>query len=129
MKVFMDSLAQLERVMTHTRDRHGVLSTNVANVDTPGFRAQDLEGPSFESKLGLALEKTDSRHVDGGGSVGGASSVEISDDRTPRGDGNTVSLETQMAKLEENRVRFGAASTVVSRRLALLRYVVTDGNG
>ena len=129
MKVFMEALAQLERVMTHTRDRHGVLSTNVANVDTPGYRAQDLEAPDFADALSQGQLTSDPRHLEGGGPVGAASNLEISDDMSPREDGNTVSLERQMAKLEENRVRFGAASTVVSRRLALLRYVVTDGNG
>lgn len=127
MKVFTDSLAQLERVMTYSRDRHGVLSNNIANVDTPGYRAQDMERPDFGDTL--QLSRTDARQSSGAGALGPTSNVEISDDQTPRSDGNTVSLERQMAKLEENRVRFGAASTVVSRRLAMLRYVVTDGNG
>lgn len=115
MKVFGPSVQMLEQLMTHARDRHGVLSSNVANVDTPNYRAKDLT--PFDAEMARS------------GSVPATSTARTADDQRPREDGNTVSLEKQMAKLEENRVRYGVASSVVSRRLALLRYVVTDGNG
>ncbi len=127
--MFADSLQQLERVMDHARSRHGVLSSNVTNVDTPNYRAQDLEQPLFDDALQSELTRTHTGHVSGAAEAAGPSGAVDSDDRSPREDGNTVSLERQMAKLEENRVRYGAASTIISRRMALLRYAVTDGNG
>lgn len=129
MKVFADSLQHLERVLDHARDRQAVLSGNVTNVDTPGYRAQDVEALAFDSEMGLAMQRSHEAHLSGPNAPDAKAEVEAKDDQAPREDGNTVSLERQMAKLEENRVRYGAASTVVSRRLALLRYAVTDGNG
>lgn len=129
MKVFKDSLQQLERVMDYARARHGVLSSNVSNVDTPNYRAQDVEAPVFDATLQSELTRTNSVHLRGGTSESSPSGSVDSDDRSAREDGNTVSLERQMAKLEENRIRYGAASTIISRRMALLRYAVTDGNG
>ena len=126
MKVFADSLQHLERVLDHGRARQAVLSSNVANVDTPNYRAQDLEKPSFDDQLSLAMTKTTPGHLDGDAASRGPE-VQADDDQAPRVDGNTVSLERQMAKLEQNRVRYGAASAIVSRRLALLRYAATDG--
>ena len=113
----------LEQLMSHARDRHGVLSSNIANVDTPNYRAKDL------APFDATLARTSAAQSAEGGPGSSATAVRTADDQRPREDGNTVSLESQMAKLEENRVRYGVASSVVSRRLALLRYVVTDGNG
>lgn len=129
MKVFADSLRQLEAVLDHARDRQAILSSNVANVDTPNYRAQDLEAPSFEATLNATMERTDAAHLSGDGAMAAGGSVRAADDQPAREDGNTVSLERQMAKLEENRVRYGAASSVISRQLGLLRYAATDGNG
>lgn len=129
MKVFSQSLQQLEAVLDRSRDRQAVLSSNVANVDTPGFRAQDVDPSVFAATLGVAMARTESGHLQGAPASGLAAAVETADDQPAREDGNTVSLERQMAKLEENKVRFGAASSIVSRHLALLRYAATDGHG
>lgn len=113
--------------MDSARTRQGVLASNVTNVDTPGYRAQDVEAPQFDSAMHAVMARTDAAHMAAPGD--GAGEVSQSDDRAPREDGNTVSLESQMAKLEENKIRYGAASSIISRRMALLRYAVTDGNG
>ncbi len=134
MKVSPDTVGTLERVMDHARARHEVLSGNVVHADTPGYRARDLApvafGQKLEQQLSLqpSLARTDPRHLSGE-VKGPTSEVTTVDDVDPREDGNTVRLEQQMARLEENRVRFKAAGTVVSRRLALLRYAASDGNG
>jgi len=75
------------------------------------------------------MQRTEAQHLSGDGAMSTGGSVSAADDQPAREDGNTVSLERQMAKLEENRVRYGAASSVISRQLGLLRYAATDGNG
>ncbi len=127
MKVFSDSLRQLEQVMDSARTRQGVLASNVTNIDTPGYRAQDVEAPLFDTAMRAVMSRSDAAHMSAPGQ--GSGEVTQADDRAPREDGNTVSLERQMAKLEENKIRYGAASSIISRRMALLRYAVTDGNG
>ena len=44
-------------------------------------------------------------------------------------DGNSVDLERELAKVDANRVRYAGTAELVSRRLAMLRYAATDGNG
>jgi flagellar basal body rod protein FlgB len=44
-------------------------------------------------------------------------------------DGNSVSIEREMSKLEANDLRFQAAAKLVTRQLAMLRYAANDGNG
>jgi flagellar basal-body rod protein FlgB len=111
MSPLFGSLSRLEGAMSFLRERNAVLASNVANVETPGFRPSDLLAPedgAFDATMAAA-------------------EVVTSDDREPGVDGNTVSLEAEMAKLSENRVRFAATASVTSRRLALLRYAAGDG--
>ena len=43
-------------------------------------------------------------------------------------DGNAVSLERELAKIDANRTRYAATSELVTRRLAMLRYAAGDGS-
>ncbi len=127
MKTMFDGVDRLEQAMTFHRERHSVLAGNVANLDTPGYRSIDLEEIPAGTAPG-ALARTDERHlvsVDGDG-------ARLSFDDSPGGpglDGNTVELERELAKIDANRVRYGTSTELASRRLALLRYAASDGNG
>jgi flagellar basal-body rod protein FlgB len=113
----------LTSAMTFHRERHTVIAGNLANLDTPGFRPVDLVRP--EAAAAVAPVTTHDGHIassptepavsfDDGGALQGA-------------DGNAVSLERELAKVDANRVRYNTSSELVSRRLALLRYAAGDG--
>nr|HEX4316664.1 flagellar basal body protein [Kofleriaceae bacterium] len=97
----------LGSALTYHRERHTVLAGNVANLDTPGYRPMDLE-----------------RHGEGAGDW-----VTTFDDggNLPSPDGNAVSLERELAKIDANRTRYAATSELVTRRFAMLRYAAGDG--
>jgi flagellar basal-body rod protein FlgB len=109
MRVRFDDIDRLEQAMTFHRERHAVLAGNVANVDTPGYQPLDLEriDPLAAGPLRTRA------FADPDGSVGP--------------DGNAVSLERELAKIDANRVRYGVSSELVSRRFAILRYAASDG--
>ena len=119
---------QLSRAMSFHRDRHTVLAGNVANVDTPGYRPFDLERVSESSET--TPERTDDAHlsllIEAGSRV---QSFDDSGETTISADGNAVNLERELAKVDANRVRYNAVGELVTRRLALLRYGATDGQG
>ncbi|HEX6961110.1 MAG TPA: flagellar basal body protein, partial [Lacipirellula sp.] len=50
------SLPLLEQVVNFTEARHGVLAGNIANLDTPGYRARDLSPEEFQERLKDAVE-------------------------------------------------------------------------
>ena len=123
MALDLSTIDSLEAALTYHRERHTVLAGNVANLDTPGFRPMDLarsEGGASE------LATTAPGHIasvhtpqlvtsfDDGGGLQGA-------------DGNAVSLERELAKIDANRARYATAAELVSRRLAMLRYAAGDG--
>jgi len=104
----LNSVNTLESALTFHRERHTVLAGNVANLDTPGYRPLDLDRGA-DGGVGRVVQAFD----DGGQLVGP--------------DGNAVSLEREMAKIDANRTRYSTSSELVSRRLALLKYAAGDG--
>jgi len=118
------TIDKLQAAMSFHRERHNVLAANVANVDTPGYRPLDLKREVANDAQALA--STDPSHIssdtpadtittfDAGGSLQGP-------------DGNAVSLERELAKIDANRARYSTSAELVSRRLAMLRYAAGDG--
>jgi flagellar basal-body rod protein FlgB len=120
----LGSIDSLQATLTYHRERHTVLAGNVANLDTPGFKPKDLVRAPSGAPGELAT--TSSGHI--AASTGGdliASTVDTSGTQGP--DGNAVSLERELAKIDANRTRYATSAELVSRRLALLRYAAGDG--
>jgi len=131
MKVF-DAVDRMQQAMTFHRDRHSVIAGNVANLDTPGYKPLDLERlPEGSAANAGSLAKTNEGHIDGaaGSTTSVAARSFVDDNGIQSADGNAVNLEREMAKIDANRVRYSTTSELVSRRMALLRYAATDGQG
>jgi|SRR3990170_5590724 len=110
--------------------RHEVLTGNVANADTPGYRPRDVD---FAGLLGalvpggsegqVELATTHPRHQ------GVAQWLFLADgvQAEPRIDENRVDLDREMAEVIENSLQHEAALTLLSRKLAGLRYAIEEG--
>jgi flagellar basal-body rod protein FlgB len=122
--VDLSAVDTLQAAMTYHRERHTVLAGNVANLDTPGYRPMDLQRRTAEDPVAMTVThegqiatQTDSDYVtsyDDGGALQGS-------------DGNAVTLEREMSKIDANRARYATSAELVSRRLAMLRYAAGDG--
>jgi flagellar basal-body rod protein FlgB len=122
--VELSTIDTLQAALTYHRERHTVLAGNVANLDTPGFRPLDLQRQTAAEPGGLAL--TNERHL---AAPQGTDLVASFDDggALQGPDGNAVSLERELAKIDANRARYATSAELVSRRFALLRYAAGDG--
>lgn len=130
-----DALAQALR---HLGDRQRVIAQNIANADTPGYKARELAAPSF-----AAL-------VDGAGGAGKVArpQVAISDamrrlgasaphagatiDRTVsevKPDGNSVTLEDQLLKMGQIQADYAALTGLYRKQDALMRTALGKGGG
>jgi flagellar basal-body rod protein FlgB len=103
----------IEHVMRFRDQRHDVIAANIANADTPGYRAFELvlDGALGSGEGGAAaMRRSDPRHV-GSGAEGarGAPGRSVAAPGAPRLDGNNVSLDQEFLKLTENRVLYQAA--------------------
>lgn len=111
--------------MTYHRERHTVLAGNVANLDTPGYRPADLtRTPEGDAN---AMAVTDPHHLGGAGTTSDYTTTFDDGGALQGPDGNAVSLEREMSKIDANRARYGTSAELVSRRLALMRYAAGDG--
>jgi flagellar basal-body rod protein FlgB len=125
------SIDKLAAAMTFHRERHAVLAGNVANVDTPGYRPYDITASESGQAGELALATTDGAHMQADGEPTGAAYAKTFDDggKLAGADGNAVSMERELAKIDANRTRYATAAELVSRRMAMLRYAAGDGSG
>src|SRR5690606_25117364 len=85
----------------HAAQRQALVAQNVANADTPGYRARDLAPfeTIYQTAPSVPLKVTRPGHADGGASLVGAMGRDAPDAEEPNG--NTVSLEDQMLKAAE----------------------------
>lgn len=121
----------LKTKMRWNQTRQTVLAQNIANADTPDYKARDLKAPSFGDMLkmtasggSLGAVTTNRLHIAGMGAAetGFEADSETSWEVTP--EGNSVVLEDQMMKVAENQMDYQMATTLYSRSLGLLRTAV-----
>lgn len=124
MPVDMSTVDTLQTALTYHRERHTVLAGNIANIDTPGYRPVDLDRRPADDPGTMAV--TQEGHLS---SASGPDFVTSFDDggKLASWDGNAVSLERELSKIDANRTRYATSSELVSRRLAMLRYAAGDG--
>ena len=131
--LFGRSFDILDKVLTIRVKRNGVISANIANVDTPGYKAKDLP---FERALamylgkkgdGLALERTHPHHLQRKGWENIASPEGLVVESREEGTPNNVDIDVEMARLAENNLQYQTALQVLIRRLEGLKTAVTEG--
>ncbi len=135
MKLFDNRFTMLEKSLDFRTRRNALLGANVANLETPGYKAKDLV---FEKALGNAmrahepgpLRVTNPRHMDGRPLIP-LDLVKPQVIRTASAeaslDGNTVNLETEMAKLAENQLAYQALTRMISGRFQALKTALGEG--
>jgi flagellar basal-body rod protein FlgB len=116
-RILFDSTMQgVAEAMTLHQRRHEVLVSNIANVETPGFRARELD---FETALRDAFVSEERP----AGEPPVARVIE-DPDAPMRADGSTVDLDLQMAKLAANGGRYVTLAKLLGNRIALLRQAI-----
>ena len=121
-------LAGLAGRLNFIAARTSVISENIANADTPGYVARDLDPSGFGARLGAALRVSDPRHLQAGGRTDGAPAApHLSPDGEASLSGNQVSIETQMMKLAEARMDYGLASSIYKKSIDLMRLAIRGG--
>lgn len=119
--------------MDWTGQRQAVLSQNIANSDTPNYKARDLAPVDFKARISgtgsVNLAKTTGQHLQGT-SVKPDWRVDATDrddlyEIAP--DGNQVVLEEQMMKVADTQARFQLASNVYRKNLQMFRMAL-NGN-
>ena len=112
----------------HSGARQSVIAANIANADTPVFRAQDVE--SFAEIHGraapsVAMKTTDARHFTAAPSASAPRLIEVEAEAAPNG--NTVSLEQEMVRATRAKSDHDLAITIYRGSLDILKTTLGRG--
>jgi flagellar basal-body rod protein FlgB len=119
-----------EQALLLQGQRIGVLATNLANADTPNYKARDIDFSAVlsqtQGEVSLPLQTTDAAHLN------------FSDGELPPGelmyrnpyqaslDGNTVEMPVEQAAFAENNVRYQASLNFINLRISELSFAITS---
>ncbi len=117
------------KALTLWTQRNEVLAANIANADTPGYKARDVD---FASTLGkaqertIAMKTTHMSHMNSSSSGAGGGSAELlyRVPMQPSLDGNTVETDVEQAKFGENALRYQASLRFVSGSVRTMKAAI-----
>lgn len=115
--------------------RHQVLASNIANADTPNYKARDF---SFEEAMrgamgsdraerGIEMAMTDRGHMNGSGS--GSVQMKYRSDTQSAVDGNTVDMDVERTQISDNAVQYQILTQLIGDKFKGLRTAMTPTNG
>ncbi len=115
--------------------RHDLIVSNLANADTPGYKAFDLmvdEAMAEQDKghKGVELQRTHSGHLPSAPGAGHGISprmIQYEEMNNLRGDGNTVDMDREMAGLAENQLMYRASVKIIGQKFQGLKNVIQGG--
>ena len=111
--------------------RNELLANNLANADTPQFKARDIDFRSVLAEVGgkdapVHMNTTNAAHLSPGNTaVGGTPELKYRTPLAPSLDGNTVDVQLEQAAFAENAVRYQASLTFLSSKFRALMTAIT----
>jgi flagellar basal-body rod protein FlgB len=128
------TITLLEKSLDLRSLQHKVLSSNIANMDTPNYKAVELAveeemNRDHRPARGLQLRRTHAGHLPIPNES--ADSVKLRAAKPPelslRGDGNTVDVDRTMGQLAENTLLYKTAVQLISQKFNGLKNVIKGG--
>jgi flagellar basal-body rod protein FlgB len=111
----MGTIDLLEKALNIRAFYQRVLASNIANVETPGYKEKRID---FQKEI----ERS---------GAGNSSSIEVTEVEPPEGansvDGNSVDIEDQLVKSAENQMMFTASVQLIDKKFSMMRYAINEG--
>jgi flagellar basal-body rod protein FlgB len=110
-------------------EKQKVISSNIANINTPNYKTKDL---IFEDELDkansntLQLKQTNFKHISSINDISKLSNPRVVEVKglEEQNDGNNVNLDTQMSEMSKNKILFDAIQSSIKRDSRLFRSVI-----
>ena len=133
--IFAGTISLLEKVLDLRSMKHNLIVSNIANVDTPNYKAFDLMvEEELEKFIGeendRGLRRTQPGHLPGNGIS--LDSIRPSPVTTYplsiKGDGNSVDIDRVMADQAKNSLMYDVSAEILSRKFMALKEAIQGGN-
>jgi flagellar basal-body rod protein FlgB len=128
--LFDRTVSGLTKAMDLSWKRNETIASNIANAETPQYRALDLNfgaelDRAFQTTQPGGLLRTDSQHLDL--SSKDNSHLTVDSSGATKADGNNVDIDMQMASLAQNGSDYANAVQLIRRQIGLVRTAIRDG--
>lgn len=120
----------LEKAIGISQRRNELITSNISNLDTPGYKSKDL---NFKKELARALETnretdlkiTDPRHISM--QMNGNQMIETFEEQGEWNGYNWANIDSEMTKLTENNLVYRTAVEALLRKMSLMKEVIREG--
>lgn len=133
----MSDLAERLSVYTQALNlrvqRHQLLASNVANADTPHYKARDIDfNKAIQTAMsgragGVTMARTAAGHLPGG--AAGAGLVQYRREVQSAVDGNTVDMDVERAQMAENAMHYEILTKLIGDRIQGMRSAIASNQG
>lgn len=129
MNLFGSTIQTLEQGLNFSATKGKVIAQNIANIDTPNYKAKDVNFKDVFSEIkanSLEAYKTNSRHIDFKSRTMHPGVFNYSNLRY-RHDGNGVDMDKEQSNLASNQIYFNAAVDRLNGKFNTLQNVIKGG--
>lgn len=129
---FADELSSALRTkMRYLGQNQAVISKNLANSNTPKYKAMELKEPDYKDSSnlhGVSLVTTSPMHIGGANKAPGFKKVQQKDTYETAPNGNNVSIEEQMVKMSKNSLEHQSTANILRKVSSLKNLAIGDKN-
>ena len=132
--IFSGTISILSKALDLRSRKHDVIVSNIANMDTPNYKAFDLiieeqMNKAVGGERKLALDKTRPGHLSPQNNPSASLKIKMADPPqfSLRSDGNTVDIDRSMANLAENSLMYNAAARMIYKKFQGLKSAIQGG--
>ncbi len=131
--IFDNTISFLSRALDMMSERHQLISSNIANQDTPDYKAKDI---NFTEELKSAqnsgvvgkVSKTNPMHIDGNAGLNSSGARIVNRPEGNSGyDNNSVNVELEMANMAQNTILYNASAQVISTKFKMIAHAIREG--
>ena len=130
LKLFSNTFASLEQALNYSSSKQKVISQNIANADTPNYKAKDVSFKAIlqnELSQNFTTNRTDNRHIDFSDSPVTQPSIVTRPNVQYNNNGNSVDLDQEMSDLATNQIYYDALIEQENSKFATLQNVIRGG--
>lgn len=128
--------AVLSKALDLRTQRHQVLASNIANADTPTYKARDIDFKSaMQSAMqgrsetgGLVMTLSAAGHQRGSG-LSGPGALQYRSETQSAVDGNTVDMDVERSQIADNALQYQILTQLISNKFQGLRSAMSSTQG
>ena len=125
-KLFSNTISTLENAINYANTKQKVISQNIANVDTPNYKAKEV---TFKDTLNQTMEAkiTSDKHIPYTASNSSSTKIVTKTGVSYNNNGNSVDMDKEMTDLATNQIYYNALIDRISGKFNSLETVIRGG--